>query len=296
VRASELPPSGVPVNVALTRAPRDGRPRITRFTAATLFAVLTLLILPGVATADTGQIRDVSFPSPHLMRATFTVTHSSDPPCDFRCDPSWNGVAVIAAAPCLAFAPTTMVWKSATRVGRGTVTETVTVLVPSGRVHLCLFVQGGFGTTLVAERVVRAPKCGDGIDNDADGAIDDADRGCASTTDDNEKLTRTPSLSRSDALHYLRTALGAGFGSAWRRAGARRVSCRRGSRTRYACRLSWTHARRRYSGRASIALSRKGEFASWAYALRVRRRVRGGGVLVVYRFASAGLPLRAEKH
>lgn len=113
--------------------------------------------------------------------------------------------------------------------------------------------------------------CSDGLDNDADETIDREDYGCDAREDVDERLDRTPSMSRTDALGYLKRALTEEFGSAFRHRAGWRRACARTARTRFRCRVAWAIGDTGYRGVARFWHDRNGERVTWSYAWRIVR-------------------------
>jgi hypothetical protein len=128
-------------------------------------------------------------------------------------------------------------------------------------------------------------ECADGIDNDADGQVDESDAGCESASDEDERLTTVPEITYSDAVSNLRTALTRRFGGAFKQRVGWRRSCTRASRTRFTCRVGWGSGKARYAGTAAIWFSRAGENVQWNYAWRITMndaRCKGSGCTKTY--------------
>jgi hypothetical protein len=114
-------------------------------------------------------------------------------------------------------------------------------------------------------------RCSDGVDNDGDSTTDMADSGCDRVEDDDERLSRTPSMSRSQAIDYLERALTRHFGGAFRYRSGWRRACARTARTRFSCRVAWGVGDSSFRGVARLWHSREGEDATWNYAWRIVR-------------------------
>jgi len=113
--------------------------------------------------------------------------------------------------------------------------------------------------------------CNDRIDNDSDGQLDLRDWGCKSRLDNSERLTRTPTLHRGEAVRLLKTALRRRFRGSYRAGYGKRHRCVRASRTAFGCRLGWIVGDVVYDGRARISQRRRGQQVLWSYSWRIRQ-------------------------
>ena len=101
---------------------------------------------------------------------------------------------------------------------------------------------------------------------------------CYYTDKDVRKITVTeeepkpvPTLTKSRATVYARRALAEQFENSYRHGYRKRISCKRRTRTRQACRVSWNIGDIHYKGSVGILRTRNevDESLSWDYSLNM---------------------------
>jgi hypothetical protein len=118
------------------------------------------------------------------------------------------------------------------------------------------------------------PQCADAVDNDGNGLVDLADGRCSAPADKLEGLEPLPTLTRTAARRYIRSALRQEYGSAYRHGSGKFIaSCNRRSRTRVRCDdVSWFAGDVGWSGWTTIWYERdENDDVSWNYAFRIKQ-------------------------
>lgn len=117
--------------------------------------------------------------------------------------------------------------------------------------------------------IVPPPACSDGLDNDGDGQFDLDDWACADENGVSEVLTKTPALTIYEAVMETRSIMRKKFGAAWRHGYAKRVECKRTTRTRARCSAGWLYGDLGFTGRLAMRSKREGEDVYTLYSMRV---------------------------